>query len=216
MDGHEQDRQSEDGHAAGKPHLLSLCLLSLTALLALSVLLASYSALGSTNLLSNAGFENGTSNWQPSFDITFTTSTQHVHSGEFAASLNKSGPIGEIYIFQDVDVVAGAAITLTGWVYKNELMFDRACLRIAWPGSQSPDVESCLEANDDLYRAITVTSATAPTDTARIMAVANISTRDPQEPVYFDDLSVTSNIPPTPTPMAFYVPLVVKSYPSAP
>ena len=219
MDRHEQDRQSEDGHAAGKPHLLALCLLSLTALLALSVLLASYSALGSTNLLSNPGFENGTSNWQPSFDITFTTSTQHVHSGEFAASLYKSGTIGEIWIRQDVSVVPSAAYTLTGWVYNDDAKYDQVCLRIRWRASDwLGAVQDCLEGDYDFYRAITLPSVIAPPDavTARIMAVADISTASPQEPVYFDDLSFTSNIPPTPTPMAFYVPLVVKSYPSAP
>jgi len=219
MDRHEQEQQSEDGHGAGKPHLLALCLLSLLALLTLSVLLASQSALGSTNLLTNPGFENGTSDWQPSYVITFTTSTLHVHSGEWAASLNSSGPAGgEIYISQDVDVVPGAAITLTGWVYKDERMFDRACLRIDWRNLQWPAVQDCLETNDDLYRLITVTAATAPTDTARIMALAIISEPTPPNPVYFDDLSLTSSVEATPTPTLpgtpFYLPLAVKNYPS--
>lgn len=219
MDRHEQDQQSEGGHGAGKPHLLALCLLSLTALLALSVLLASYSALGSTNLLSNPGFENGTSHWYPSYGITFTTSTLHVHSGQWAASLIKTDTGGEIRIFQDVSVVAGAAYTLTGWIYDDDAKYDQVCLRIRWRASDwLGAVQDCLEGEYDFYRPITLSSVIAPPDavTARIMAVADISTVSPQEPVYFDDLSFTSNIPPTPTPMAFYLPLVVKSYPSAP
>lgn len=219
MDRHEQDRQSEDGHGAGKPHLLALCLLSLLALLTLSLVLAASTALESANLLTNGGFEDGTEGWTASSVATFVTVTDPVSSGNWAASLYKSGTIGEIWIRQDVSVLPSAAYTLTGWIYDDDAKYDQVCLRIRWRASDwLGAVQDCLEGDYDFYRAITLPSVIAPPDavTARIMAVADISTASPQEPVYFDDLSFTSNIPPTPTPMAFYVPLVVKSYPSAP
>ena len=224
MDGHAQGHQSEEGHMPRKFHLLALCLLCLTGFLTLSVLLASQGALGSTNLLENPGFESGTADWYPSSDITFTTSTLHVHSGQWAAALNKGGTTWQIWIWQDVSVVPSAAYTVTGWVYENDPNFDKACLRITWRGSTWLDsVEDCLDGDYDFYRPITLASVIAPPDavTARIKAVAYIGAADPSIPVYFDDLSLTSSVPPTPTPTTapaptgtpFYVPMVVKNYP---
>jgi len=220
MNGHERDQQSEDDHNTRRPRLLALCLLIPLALLTLSVLLASQSALGSTNLLSNGGFESGTRGWQ-SFPpaATFITVTEPVTSGTWAASLNKGGTIGEICIFQDVEVQAEATYTLTGWVYMDDANFAQACLRISWRGTEELDsVQTCLYGRNDFYRPITLESVIPPSDTvtARIMAVGDISEPNPSNPVYFDDLSFTSNIPPTPTPIAFYVPLVVKNHPSGP
>jgi hypothetical protein len=221
MNGHERDQQSEDDHKTRRPRLLALCLLIPLALLTLSVLLASQSALGSTNLLSNGGFESGTSDWQPShtLGITFTTSTVHVHSGQWAASLIRIDTGGEIWIRQDISVVPSATYTLTGWVYMDDANFAQACLRISWRATEELDsVQTCLYGQNDFYRPITLGPVIPPSDTvtARIMAVGDINEASPSNPVYFDDLSFTSNIPPTPTPMAFYVPLVVKNYASGP
>jgi hypothetical protein len=218
MDGHAQGHQSEEGHMPRKSHLLALCLLCLTGFLTLSVLLASQGALGSTNLLQNPGFESGTADWYPLTGITFTTSTLHVHSGQWAAELNKSGTMGEIWIWQNVSVVPSAAYTVTGWVYEDDPKFDKSCLRITWPGSTSSDsVEACLGGDYGDYRPITLASVIAPTDavTARIWVVADIGEPNPSIPVYFDDLSLTSSVLPTPTPVGtpFYVPMVVKNYP---
>jgi hypothetical protein len=218
MDGHAQGCQSEEDHMPRKVHLLALCLLCLTCFLTLSVLLASQGALGSTNLLENPGFESGTADWYPSSGITFTTSTLHVHSGQWAASLSKTVTSGQIWIRQDVSVVPSATYTVTVWVYENDPNFDKSCLRIAWPGSTwVGSVEACLDGDYGFYRPITLASVIAPTDaaTARIWAVAYIGEAVPSIPVYFDDLSLMSSVPPTPTPMGtpFYVPMVVKNYP---
>jgi hypothetical protein len=218
MDGHAQGHQSEEDHMPRKVHLLALCLLCLTGFLTLSVLLASQGALGSTNPLQNPGFESGTADWYPSPDITFITSTLHVHSGQWAASLNKTVTSGQIWIWQDVSVVPSATYTVTGWVYEDDPNFDKSCLRIAWPGSTwVGSVEACLDGDYGSYRPITLASVIAPPDaaTARIWAVAYIGEAVPSIPVYFDDLSLTSSVPPTPTPMGtpFYVPMVVKNYP---
>ncbi|NIN64416.1 MAG: hypothetical protein GTO63_06885 [Anaerolineae bacterium] len=221
MDRHAQGRQSEEDHTPRTFHPLALCLLCLTGFLTLCVILASQNAIGSTNLLKNPGFESGTADWYPSSGTTFTTSTLHVHSGQWAASLNKGGTTGEIWTWQDVSVVPSAAYTVTGWVYEDDPNFDNACLRITWRGSTwLYSVEECLEGDYDFYRPITLASVIAPPDavTARIMAVADIGAVDPSIPAYFDDLDLTSSVPPTPPPMGtpFYVPIVVKSYPSEP
>jgi hypothetical protein len=217
MKGHEQGQQTKEGHAASKPLLLGFSLLFPLVLLIFSLILASQGALGSTNLLTNGGFEDGTTGWTKFLaDVIFVTVTDPVHSGEWAASLNRKHVPGEIWIYQNVDVVAGTTYTLTGWAYNNEPSFLQVCLRIKWLNSQYPDVESsCLDGLAAYYRPITVSSATAPPDatTARIMAVAEIADPNPPNPVYFDALSLTSNIPPTPTPIPCYVPLLLKDYP---
>jgi len=216
MNEHEQDQQSKDGYAMRRPLLLGLSLLFPFSLLMLSVLLASQSALGSAELLTNGDFEDGTAPWIPSHDDIFVTVTEPVHSGEGAASLHSNDVTGEIAIHQNVEVVAGLPYTLTGWAYKNEPSFGQVCLRVRWLApSSSPSVQQCLDGNAATYRRITV-PITAPTDavTAKIVAIANILEASPEQPVYFDDLSLTSGLSPTPTPIVVCVPLVLKNYSS--
>lgn len=221
MDGHAQGHQSEEGRTPRRIPLLALCLLCLTTLLVLSVLLSTHRALAAANLIANPGFEDGIGNWQPLLGITFTTSTQHVRSGDWAAALSKSGTTGLIWIFQDVSVVAGATYTLTGWVYQNDPKFDQACLRIRWRGSDWLNTQQwCVASPADYFRPITSEAVIAPVGaiTARVMAVADISEANPSIPVYFDDLCFTSSLDPPPTPMGtpFYVPMVVKNYATGP
>jgi len=217
MKGHEQGQRTKEGHAASRPLLLGLGLLFPLVLLMLSLILASQCAVGSTSLLTNGGFEDGTTGWTRSpGDAIFVTVADPVHSGAWAASLNRKHVSGEIWIYQNVDVVAGTSYTLTGWAYSVESGFLEVCLRIKWLESQYPDVESsCLDGLAAYYRPITLSAVTAPPDatTARIIAVAEIADPSPPKPVYFDDLSLTSNIPSTPTPIPCYVPLVVNDYP---
>jgi hypothetical protein len=209
----------ESAFAATKPLLLGSSLL--LALLVVFLLLASGGALGSTDLLTNGGFEDGTTGWSrfPG-DTIFVTVADPVHSGEWAASLNRSGVTGDIWIRQDVSVVAEEHYILTGWVYNNEPSFNRVCLRIRWPGHPSLDVQSCVDGLASYYRPITVSSTSPPgATTARIMAMAEVGSVNPPHPVYFDDLSFTSNVDPTPIPtptprpFSVFVPLVLKSYP---
>jgi hypothetical protein len=214
----------EDGHAMRRPLLLGLSLLFPFVLLLFSLLLASQSALGSAELLSNGGFEDGTTGWYRSHeDVSFVTVTHPVHSGEWAASLNRGDLTGDIWIYQDVGVVAGGTYTLTGWAYMNDPSFDQVCLRIAWLPPSSPAVQRCLDIVAPDYRPITVGPNVAPMDavTARITARAKIGTSNPPSPVHFDDLSFTSNVSATPVPspsgpVSFYMPLVLKNYPSGP
>jgi hypothetical protein len=184
---------------SNKAAFLALALVSSLSLVMLSLSSASYAALGPSDLLTNGDFEAGTSSWSASYAATFYTVTSPVQSGSSAAALNRSETTGEIRIYQDVSVVPGATYTLTGQIYKDESFFEYALLRIEWWNSQWPDLNSNKIFDDNpFYRAVTVGPTIAPPDasTARISAVAKIRTAGPENPMYFDDLSLTSNLVP--------------------
>jgi hypothetical protein len=177
---------------------------------ALSFFLTLKTALGYDDLLGNGGFEQGTSAWTASYGATFITVTEPVSAGLWAAALNRSDTTGEIYIQQEVDIVPGATYTLTGWIYKNEPRFDEACLRIKWVESGSPDLQKCLSGDNNFYRRITVGPTEAPEDASRakIRATADIRIPTHTNPIYFDELRLTSNM----MPIGF-LPLSLKNYP---
>jgi hypothetical protein len=191
-----------------KVAFLALALASSLGLVALSLASASHAALGTDSLLTNADFEAGITGWTESYATDFSTVTGPVSSGGWAAALNRIGvALGEIRVYQDVTVVPGATYTLTGWIYKNESSFEFALLRIEWLNSQSPDVDSDTIFDDNpFYRPVAVDPISAPPDasTARISAVAKVRTAEPQNPIYFDALSLTSNMVPS-----TWVPLVL-------
>ncbi len=211
MNGRERARQSNGGQAHQRCRILALLILSGLVPVAVALLLALNTAHAQSNLLGNGGFEEGTAGWSQSFGSTFVTVTTPVSSGNWAASLTKSGTTGGVWIYQDVDVFAGATYTLTGWVYKNESAFSRVCLRIEWHDSDWPDLADCLSEDNDFYRPITVVSALSPPDTskARIKIIAAIRTADAPSPVYFDEVGLTSSMQPV-----GYFPLLLKNYPS--
>jgi hypothetical protein len=212
MDGLEAVRRSEGGHARGRCRILALAVFSGLVPVAVSLFLALNTTHAQTSLLANGGFEEGTAGWSQSYGSTFVTVTTPVSAGNWAASLTKSGVLGEIWIYQDVDVYAGATYTLTGWVYKNDSAFQDVCLRIEWHGTGGVDqVQDCLSQDAGYYRPITVGPTLAPPDTskARIKLLADIRTANPPSPVYFDDIRLTSNLMPR-----GYLPLGLKNYPS--
>jgi len=212
MDGRERSHHTDGGQRSGKSRFLTIAIASGLATLLLSLFLTT--ALGQDNLLSTGGFEDGTSSWNTSYGATFVTVTQPVSSGLWAASLYRGGTTGEIWIYQDVPLEPSATYTLTGWALKNDSHFDSVCLYIEWPGSAAPPSDDCLYSDSDYYRPMTVGPTLPPSDAsvARIKAVADIFGANPPSPVYFDELSFTSDIPPTPTP-ALYIPLLFKNYP---
>jgi hypothetical protein len=176
---------------------------------ALSFFLTLKTALGwDQNLLQNGGFEQGTSGWGASYGATFITVTDPVSSGNWAAAL--SDTTGEIYIQQEVDIVPGATYTLTGWIYKKGPGFNEACLGIEWVESGSPDLQECVSGDNNYYRPVTVSIAAAPSDASSAMIVARADIRPTNLiiPVYFDELSLTSNM----TRIGF-LPLSLKNYP---
>jgi len=211
MDDHWTSQQSGGGGRSKRCLVLTLAVVLSLAPVGLSFFLTLETALGYDNLLGNGGFEQGTSAWTASYGATFITVTEPVSAGLWAAALNRSDTTGEIRIYQDVQVFPGATYTLTGWIYKDELLFEYALLRIEWRNSQWPDVDSGqLRDDNGYYRPITIGSAIAPPDAskARISAVAWIRDSPPPNPVYFDELSLTSNM----MPVAF-IPLCLKNYP---
>jgi hypothetical protein len=83
------------------------------------------------------------------------------------------------------------------------------CLRIRWVGSDSPDLKDCLSDDRDFYRPITLGPADAPLDatSAKIEGVAVIRTSPLTNPIYFDELRLTSTM----MPNGFF-PLSLKNY----
>ena len=209
MDGREAGRQSNGGQAHQRCRILALVILSGLAPVAVSLFLALYTAHAQSNLLGNGGFEEGTAGWSQSFGSTFVTVTTPVSVGNWAASLTKSGVTGDIWIYQDVDMLAGATYTLTSWAYKNESAFRKVCLRIEWHDSSSPDLADCLSEDNSYYRPITIGPTVAPPDTskARIKIIADIRTPNPASPMYFDEINLTSSMEPR-----GYFPLLLKNY----
>jgi len=196
-----------------------VCFLLLAALLSPSPGRAS----DDSNLLQNPGFEEGTIPWlsSPSAATFVVTDTaEYVHSGIWAASLNKEGGAVPIYIYQDVPVVGGGYYTLSGWVYnyKDSPIGDWAMLRIDWRNSQGSlfTVDSQKLYGDEPgyherripYDGGDSVQAPAAATIARIKCMAYIQEADPETPVFFDELSFTfqgSN-------WRVYLPLVVKNY----
>jgi hypothetical protein len=202
----EAGKQTAGGHRCGKIRLLALVLASALVSLTLSFT----SALGHEGYPLNGGFEAGTSHWNVSYGATFITVTEPVSSGTWAASLTISGTTGEISIYQDVPIFAEATYTLTGWVYKDEVDYRRACLRMEWLPSTAVPSQKCLTADKDFYRPLTVGPVAAPAGATkvRIRAVGDTRTSNPLNPVYFDELSLKCSLTPR-----LYSPLSLKNYP---
>ncbi|MCJ7668558.1 MAG: hypothetical protein MUP04_09845 [Anaerolineae bacterium] len=187
------------------------------SLLLLAALLSPYPGRASSgsNLLQNPGFEEGTEGWLADSPTTteFITVTQPVHSGDWAASLNRTdGVPGQIYIYQDVQgIIGGMAYTLGGYAYKNDQNFGWVKLRLDWRDSSGSllTVDSPLLTEDQpAYQVLSTGSVLAPANAtvARVEGVAYIVSSNPQTPVFFDDLSFTFQ------GSQVYLPLVVKNY----
>ena len=176
---------------------------------------------GGSNLLQNPGFEEGTEDWHVDHETTqFNTVTEPVHSGQWAASLNRTdGFGGEIYISQDVEgIVGGVSYALSGWATCNS-NFRWVKLRIDWrnaSGSVGLWVDSDPLTGDEEYQLLTIPKegegegVRAPPDAtiARIECMACIQNPNPATPVFFDDLSFTFQG----LNWKVYLPLVVKNY----
>jgi len=173
-----------------------------------------------SNLLQNPGFEEGTTGWDVDHDTTqFVTATEPVHSGTWAASLNRTdGVPGQIYIYQDVEgIIGGMPYTLSGWATSNS-NFWWVKLRIDWrnaSGSVGRWVDSdALTGDEEEFQLLTIPkegegeSVRAPPDAtiARIKCMASIQNPSPATPVFFDELSFTFQ------GWKVYVPRVVKNY----
>ena len=193
-----------------KPLVLALALASSLSLLMLSLVSATNSALVQDNLLVNGDFEAGISGWNVAYPATAITVTTPLTSGNWAVALTGTDTAGEIRIYQDVLVFAGATYTLTGYIYKDEPAFRYALFRIEWLNTDLPPVDSdSVTDNTGNYRPITLGPIAAPPDgsKARISAIADLATSDPPSPIFFDDLRLTSNMMPRGR-----LPLLLKNY----
>jgi hypothetical protein len=182
-----------------KPFLLALALASSLSLLTLALASASNSILLHDNLLLNGDFEAGISGWSVSIHASAITVSTPVASGDWAAELTATDTAGEIRIYQDVPVFAGATYTLTGCIYKDEPAFRYALFRIEWLDTDLPPEDSDSVAdNNGSYWPITLGPIAAPPDAsrARISAVAGMGTSDPENGIFFDNLTLTSNMMP--------------------
>jgi len=165
-----------------------------------------------SNLLQNPGFEEGSEAWLPDSPTTtqFITVTQPVHSGDWAASLNKIVGGGLIYIYQDVPVVGGGYYTLSGWAYnyKDNPIEDWAMLRIEWrdsSGEIAPPVDSLKVYDDEAgyqerripYNGGDGVQAPAAATIARIECMAYV--HDSETAVFFDEFTFALLALPTPT-----------------
>jgi len=175
-----------------------------------------------SNLFQNPGFEEGIEGWSKSTSAaTFvvTDTVGYVHNGTLAASLNRTDGVGgEIYIYQDVPVLGGQFYNLSGWAYKNDSGFNCVKLRIEWKDAALQtvgDEESHpLAEDEDAYHLLCIPrecngdGVQAPNNAvkARIEAIAIITPPNPENPVFFDDLSFTFQ------GSKVYLPLVVKNY----
>ena len=172
-----------------------------------------------SNLLLNPGFEEGKTSWSSGpQDATFTITNTQVHSGSWAASLNRTdGEGGEIYIYQDVPVLGGQFYNLSGWAYKNSPNFSSVYLQIEWRDSSEEiyhEDSHFLTDDEGAYHLLCVPKecdgdgVPAPHNAikARIKCVARIQEPNPETPVFFDDLSFTFK------GSKVYLPLVVKNY----
>lgn len=161
------------------------------------------------NLLSNPGFEDGTSSWSKNGGVLEQASTP-VHGGNYSASLT-STTISTKWIYQIISVTGGTSYVFSGYILKNEENVSSACLRIAWyassdgSGSELNHVDSTeiLEDNGPDFRYLTTDIVMVPDDanSARIKGVSAFNSTA-EATVYFDDFSFeeTTLSPITPTP----------------
>ncbi|NOZ04789.1 MAG: hypothetical protein GXP41_00330, partial [Chloroflexi bacterium] len=161
----------------------------------------------SANLLTNAGFENGTTGWsyKPSTATFAITSTQP-HSGSAAAYVTKIQAKGYAYAYQDVAVTAGSSYSLRGWAVLNDPAITHVRLRIEWRDSHGkiarPEVS--LDQHQSEYQQLSLLNQVAPAGAiiARIECYAYFSRANPVIPAMFDDISFVEEIPVAPTATA--------------
>jgi hypothetical protein len=159
------------------------------------------------NLLTNPGFEDGTTGWSKYGGDLQTTSSQ-IHSGSISASL-VSITQSTKWIYQIVSITGGLAYTLSGYGLKNDSIISSVLFRIAWysssDGSGSElkhnDSDFSLTDNDSNYKLLSTGSIVAPDDanSARVKAVASFASGS-QAYANFDDINFEQTALPTPVP----------------
>ncbi|RLJ01412.1 MAG: hypothetical protein DRP11_04450, partial [Candidatus Aenigmatarchaeota archaeon] len=159
-------------------------------------------------LLSNPGFEDGTTGWisYPSTTIFDIVGPPLVHSGLKAASLTKDHTkTGYALIYQEVAITAGQYYILSGWVIWNDEWLSNVKLRLKWldgyGGTQIGNtIEVAAPDRSANWQSLTTGPVAAPSGAAvaRVECYTYVNTPDPATPAYFDDLSFTESPAPQP------------------
>jgi len=194
--------------------LQTALLVAVLAVLAFLAVTGSASA-APDELLMNGGFEDGADYWQEAnCAFGLTSDPILVLVGVVAAALTDDSGAG--WIGQVVQVQPGATYGLSGWVLKDDAGIERVFLRIRWYasedgwGQQLGDIVSPLVTGDSSdYRSVAVTAkAPAQAHSARVECVLEmVDAPAGAATAYFDDVSFTGAVPPTPTPCATPTPV---------
>jgi DNA/RNA endonuclease YhcR with UshA esterase domain len=163
--------------------------------------------IAATNLLTNPGFEGGTTGWSVNFSTaTFSVVTTTVYAGSYAAALT-SNSTSIKFISQTVaGIHPGSNYSFSGYGYIADSNVQRIYLRVAWystadcSGSQISTTDSTAITTIGSYQPLTATARTAPPSAfcARIRASLDPVGAAPAT-AFFDDLSFTLDPAPTPT-----------------
>ncbi len=184
----------------------------LAILLAFTLLAGLAAQTPPTNLLTDPGFESGTTDhWTASPGTTqFSITQTHVFSGQFAAAVGSDGSTSTKAMVQTVPISGGTDYLLAGMVLKNDPAAKLARLRVGWyaadgcAGSQLSTADTPKLTADSPDFAPLAATVTAPA-TARCAEIrAQIQPLDSRPAVvFFDDILFASApvIPPTPTPV---------------
>jgi hypothetical protein len=180
-------------------------ILALLAALAIAVTIG-FSIVDAAQLLSNGGFESGTTDWS-TYGATLSTVSNPVRSGAQAAAVSHTNTALRGIVQTVTGITGGDTYYLIGYAYRNDSNIDRVLLRIAWyestdaSGSQlSYNDSNELTTDSTSWQSMSSGELTAP-GTARSAEVrayfdVKVST---SATVYFDDLSLTD----TPTSITF-------------
>jgi hypothetical protein len=175
--------------------------------------------LAQTNLLSNPGFESGTTDWTKS-PSTATTGADGTNprSGSYAGYITKiNGTTGTVDVYQDVSISeAGSGIyyTFKGYVLypsSQSVNFNNVRLRIQWYNSSGSQIGGTVEGSDaptsDTYQQLSIIGEEALTGavTARVMLHLNLlqGQSDLTNLVLWDDMVFYRSGPNTVTLSAF-------------
>jgi hypothetical protein len=178
-------------------------------LLSASLFLSRSAQAQGLNLLTNPGFETGTtSGWSVNFSTaTFSVVTTTVHAGSYAASLTSNSNSIKFISQTVTGIVPGSSYSFSGYGYINDANTQRIYLRLAWypttdcsGGQLSTTFDTNAVTTVGSYQPLTATARIAPATAAcaRIRASLDPVTATAAT-AFFDDLSFTLDPTPTPT-----------------
>ena len=176
-------------------------LLWVLAALVVAAMVAKIGVAFSAELLSNGGFESGTTGWTAS-GATFEIVTSPVRSGSQAASVTNASTT--LYgIYQLVTGITGdTTYYLSGYGYRNNSNINGVLLRIHWYSEPDGggsyigyDDSNSLTTDSTSWQLMSTGVITAPgtAQSARVRAYVDSKTGGTSVTAYFDDLSLSDS-----------------------